>query len=291
MRKSTVTGESRRHEAGSTRGPAQDQAGADLDVLATLVRDSADGTVVLRADRCIVYANPAACRLLRHPLDELLNHDLFQFLPERARETALAFFAGARGGRSGTMTAVACGEDGSELDLEVTITRLDRRSGRLVVAVFRDVSERHRQARAAASLAQAAACVAPTDSIEAIVQDIAGCAHRGTRALAAWLTVDDEHEVAAWVGAAGLPGDCRERVREAAGARAGCSAFLQALVAERVVAYADARRLVEREPGTAGLAEALRSLPWQAAVFAPLVYRDAVIGVLAAVYREGELPS
>src|SRR5262245_17024321 len=157
MRKSMVAGERRRSDGEGASWPARSLEGGDLDVLARLVRASADGTIVLRADRCIVYANPAACELLGHPLDGLLGHDLFQFVPERARETALAFFAGACGGRSGTMTAVADGRDGSERDVEVTITRLDRRSGGLLVVVLRDVSERHRQARAAASLAQAAA--------------------------------------------------------------------------------------------------------------------------------------
>src|SRR5262249_58652907 len=32
------------------------------------------------------------------------------------------------------------------------------------------------------------------------------------------------------------------------------------------------------------------SLPWQAAVFAPLLYRGAHVGVLSAIYRMGDMP-
>ena len=276
--------------------PVRAPEGLDIDVLAALVRASPDGIIVLDTDRRFVYANPAACELLGHPLDELLGRDFLTFVPERERQTSEAILASARRGKSRTVEAVAYRPDGSERDVEVTISRLNFRSRQLIAVVSRDVSERHRQAREAAALAQSAAGFAGGESIEATVQAIAVGALKGTRALATLLTLDDEDRIAAWIGTAGMPEGIRpegirEGVREASRARAGCVAFLQALMERRVVVYADARRLVESDPGTTKLAAALQSLPWQAAVFAPLIYSGAVIGVLTALYRENELPS
>jgi len=137
-------------------------------------------------------------------------------------------------------------------------------------------------------MAQAAAGVAVSDSIDATVGAIANCALMGTRALAAWVTLDSEE--AAWAGATRVPGQFHERVRPAPCACAACSIFIHSMAAQRVVICADAREQLERGPGTAGLAGALRSLPWQAAAFAPLVYQGVLVGVLTAIYREEELP-
>jgi len=47
---------------------------------------------------------------------------------------------------------------------------------------------------------------------------------------------------------------------------------------------------MERDDRSTSLAGALSSLPWQAAVFAPLLYRGAHVGVLSAIYRMGDMP-
>src|SRR5262249_546307 len=153
-----------------------------------------------------------------------------------------------------------------------------------------DVTERHRQARQAAALAQAAASVVVDDSTDAITGAIAECALRGTRALAAWVVVDREDDVAAWIGAAGMPDGFRQRLGPTACASAPCALVRQALVAQRVLIYSDAREQVERD-GMSCIAGPLKSLSWQAGVFAPLVYRGAIVGLLTAIYPEEELPS
>ena len=101
------------------------------------------------------------------------------------------------------------------------------------------------------------------------------------------MTLDDEDHVAAWVGAAGVPDGFREHLRSEASAAVACSRFTQALAAQRVVVYADARQLLERALGTVC---SLESLPWQPAAFAPLLHQSAAVGLLTAIYREGEMP-
>jgi PAS domain S-box-containing protein len=257
-----------------------------------MVRASADGIIVLDTDHRVVYANPAACKLHGYPLDRLLDRDFLTFVPEQDRQTALALFANAQDGKSTAMAGVACRPDGSQLYIEATATVLDLRSKRFIVVASRDLTERHRQTRQAAALAQAAASLAVSDSIEATLDAIAECALSSTRALAAWVVLDREYHDAAWAGTAGMPDEFREflRRRPPASARAARSTIMEMLAAERVVVSADWRQRMERDERSASLAGALSSLSWQASAFAPLVYRGACVGVLSTVYRKGDMP-
>src|SRR5215467_4800423 len=194
----------------TSRPPARTPEALGLDVLATMVRASSDGIIVLDSDHRVVYANPAACRLHGYSPDRLLGQDFLTFVPEPDRQTALTLFASARGGKSVAMGGVAHRSDGSQLHVEATATVLDLRSKRFIIIVSRDVTERHRQARQAAALAQAAASVAVSDSIEATLDAIAESALSGTRALAAWVVLDREYHDAAWAGSAGMPDEFRE---------------------------------------------------------------------------------
>lgn len=263
-------------------------AGLD-DVLEALVRASVDGIVVVDAYRRFVFANPAACDLLGRSPEELLGRDFLIVIPERERQSALAEFA-KLSRNTERRQGMVCRPDGSLLDIEFTTTVMESRGRQLIAAILRDVSERRRGAREAASLAQAAASVAVCDSIDATVQALADCALKGTRALGASVIVDDRSEPGFWIGAAGLPDGFREVMRVAGRARA-CMAALGASMTQRVVVYSDARRQLESDPRLAGLSDVLKELPWQAGLFAPVVYRRAVVGYLTAIYRQDQLPT
>jgi PAS domain S-box-containing protein len=244
-----------------------------LDFLAALVRSTADGLIVLDSDYRIAYANPAACEELGYPFDQVLAQDSVALMPEDERQTYRAFLDKARGGNAEASTVILHRPDGSELEVALRPAVLDLKGKQFfMVVAIRDVTERQRQARRAVALAQAAASVAASDSIEAILEAISEYAVVGTRALAAWVTLNDEDDVAAWVGAAGVRNGFRERLRSAASVAAASSAFGQAVSAQRVVVYADARQRGKREGWTASLTGALKSLRWQSAAFAPLLY-------------------
>jgi len=264
--------------------------GLGLEDLAALVRATADGITVLDSDLRIVYANPAACKLLGYSLEQLAGLDGLTLIPEREQRTAMAVLANAGQGESHAVAGVARRSDGAEVEVELTTSTLDLRSKRYILVASRDVTERRRQARQAAALAQAAASVVLGDSIEATVEAIAECALRGTRALAAWVLLDSEDHIGAWLGAAGLPDGFREHFGDEGCERARYI-FRQALSAQRVVIYADARQQVERQLGPQCRTSPLLSLPWQAGVVVPLVYRGAIVGVLFVIYREGEMPN
>ncbi|HKA50197.1 MAG TPA: PAS domain S-box protein [Candidatus Dormibacteraeota bacterium] len=264
--------------------------GLGLEDLAALVTATADGITVLDSDRRVVYANPAACKLLGYSLEQLMGLDGLMLVPESERQTAMAVLASAGRGQPQAVAGAAWRSDGSELEVEVTTSTLELRSNRYILVASRDVTERRRQARQAAALAQAAASVVLGDSIEATVEAIAECALRGTRALAAWVMLDSKDHVGAWLGAAGVPDGFREHFRAKACERIR-SIFRQALTAQRTVIYADARQQVEDELEPKCQSGPLMALPWQACAFVPLAYRGAIVGMLVAVYREGEMPN
>ena len=261
-----------------------------LDVLAAaLVRDSPDGIMFIGTDHRYLYANPAACEMIGYPLEMLVGRDFLTDVPECSRQSALAYFDNACKGKVLRGPYVVLRPDGSEVPVECTVTvvRLRRR---LVAVVFRDMSERLIQKRRAAALAQATASVVMNDSIEATVQSLAECAVNGTGALAAYVTFGDEDDLAISIGAAGLPEQFRHAFRRGGWVRAfvACQGTSNE---QRVVVYADGRQQLEKRCKSTPLVESIQSLPWQACAFAPLTYRGAIVGLLGALYREGELPS
>ena len=84
-----------------------------------------------------------------------------------------------------------------------------------------------------------------------------------------------------------MPDGFREHLRSDASAAVACSRFTQALAAQRVVVYADARQLLEQALGTAC---SLEALPWRPAAFAPLHHQGTAVGLLTAIYRQGQMP-
>src|SRR5262245_7336284 len=272
---------------GSGAAASEVPEGLGLDVLAAWVGASPDGVVVLDDDLRIVYASPGYCAMFGHSPDRLLGQHLLTFIRERDRQTVLTHLADVRRGCSEPLLRVGNRADGSEVELEVRVTMLELQGRRFFVRVVRDVSERQQQARQAAALAQAAAaCVASGDSIDAVLDAIGECALAGTHALAAWVTLADGDDLTAWAGGAGVPDEFRRHLRSGASTGA-CSAVLEALATRRVVVYADWRQQAER---TFGRTCPLGSLPWQAAAFAHLLHRGAAVGLLTAIYREGEMP-
>lgn len=272
------------------RSPVGGPEDLGLEFLAAVVRSTPDGIVVLDSDCRIVYANPSACDRLGYPLERLLGQDRLALLPDHERPTYRAFLDRARSGNSDTSTVTVYRPDGSELEFEMRASVFALRDKQFFLVAGREVTEQRRRAQQAAGLAQAAAGLAASDSIDSILEAISECALAGTRALATWVWLDDEDHVATWVGAAGVPDGLRERLQPAAAAAAGCPLFRQALAAQRVVVYADARQLMERELSMAAVVDALKALPWQPAAIAPLLHRGALVGVLTAIYREGEMP-
>ena len=85
--------------------PSQDSiARLGLRGVIALLEQSPDGVVVCQADdRCYVYANPVACRLMGYRFEELLGRDLLMNFPEREHPAVLARFPGQPGQWTGVL--------------------------------------------------------------------------------------------------------------------------------------------------------------------------------------------
>jgi len=291
-RKSTGKGRGATSDVPDTRRVARDPEGLGLDVLAAWVSAWPDGVLVLDSDLRIVYASPGYCALLGRQLDRLLGQDLLTFIPERDRQTVRTELADVRDGRSEPVLHVRRRADGSEVEFEVRSTMVELRGRQYFVNAILDVTERQRRAGQAAALAQAAASVAACDSIEAVLDAISECALAGTRALAAWVKLDAEDPAAGWIGAAGVPDGYREHVRLVASTASAASTaamrlvYEEAMAAQRVAVYADWRQQMERALGRAYPLK----FPWQTAAIVRLLHRGEAVGLLTALYREGEMP-
>src|SRR5262245_57635405 len=260
--------------------------GLGLDVLGAWVGASRDAILVLDDALRMVYVSPGYCALLGWEPDRMLGRNALSFVPERNRPTVWTHWENVREGRSEPLRAIALRADGSELEIEVTGTPVDLSGRQFCVFVVRDLTESQQQARRAAALAQAAASVAASVSIDAVLEAISECALAGTRALAAWVTLDGEDHVGPWVGAAGAPDEFRRHLRAGPPPRV-CSMIQEALTAGRVAVYADWRQQAERAYGGPC---PLGSLPWQPAALVRLLHRGVDVGLLTAIYREGEMP-
>jgi PAS domain S-box-containing protein len=206
------------------RRTAEDLEGLRLDVV---VRALPDGIFVLDSGLRVVYAGPPFWALFAHVGNRVRGQNLLTMFPERDRQTVRTHLADVRDGRSEPLLGVGYRADGSALEVEVRATVLDLHGKQFFIGAVRDVTERQRQAKQAAALAQAAASTAASDSIDTVLDAISECALAGTRALAAWVTLDNEDHVAASVGAAGVPDGFRDawcrRPRWPPTARSSCT--------------------------------------------------------------------
>jgi PAS domain S-box-containing protein len=62
--------------------------------MAAILVGTGDGLCLIDADRRYVYANPAACQTLGHPLERLRGRDFLASFPAREHATMLAHLEG-----------------------------------------------------------------------------------------------------------------------------------------------------------------------------------------------------
>ena len=65
-----------------------------MPAMAGMLVGTDDGLCLIDADRRYVYANPAACQTLGHPLERLRGRDFLASFPAREHATMLAHLEG-----------------------------------------------------------------------------------------------------------------------------------------------------------------------------------------------------
>ena len=144
-----------------------------------LLRAAPDAILVMDEGR-IVLVNDRAEELFGWPRAELLNQHAEVLLTEAARaaypEQLGSQDAGAGPGPMGTLSLIAQRRDGSEFPVEASLATVDTRSGRVAVAVVRDLTERQR-AEAEQSRLRMEAQTHRSQRLEGLGQLAGGIAH------------------------------------------------------------------------------------------------------------------
>ena len=120
-----------------------------------LFSESADGILIADIEtRTFKFANPALCRMLGYPEDELRTMGLADIHPKDAlQRVAAEFEAQARGDRALAPDLPCLRKDGSVLQVDVNAFRITIDGRLCIVGVFRDITER-KQAEDAARVNQ-----------------------------------------------------------------------------------------------------------------------------------------
>lgn len=122
-------------------------------MLAAVIRSASDAVISTDGGGRITLFNPAAERIFGHPATTLLGQGLERLLPaaEAARhEPALHAFAesGVTSRRMGPGRVKGRRADGTELELEASISQVTVNDRKVLTAILRDVTERVRTERA-----------------------------------------------------------------------------------------------------------------------------------------------
>jgi PAS domain S-box-containing protein len=251
------------------------------DVLAAALDASAEATILLDAQGCCIYVNPAACAVLGTSADAVLGRPS----PFPADDEAV----GAR--RSMRWTAPGSARERHLEHRGRAVSTADGR--RLSVVTFQDVTDVRVQRQRFTAFASAAANVADAGSLRATLDAICVELVDTTDLAGAQIFLIDESGTRMRVhGAAPVdrwPADFAVRLEEARRRGAKLHSF-EALRAGRPVVTHRRKAQMLADPRWAPLHDQLAGFDWDDFAAVPLVARERVVGALNAYYPPGYAP-
>jgi PAS domain S-box-containing protein len=183
---------------------ADDRSGVANSLIAQVALATDDGAVVCDEDLNYVWANPAACRIMGYPLEELVGRNFLASFPERVHVSMVETYRSQLAGQTGTFTGTLLLRDSSELDMtwtNITFVHAGRRYG---AAIFREAT-RTVAARDVVGLASAAEVAAAGGDLIEVLTQLADSGRAHTRALTVALDLVDPDLVIRRGGRSGAP--------------------------------------------------------------------------------------
>lgn len=277
------------------------QSDSSLATLSAPFEASLEAVIVIDEGDCIIYANPAACRITGYRLDELLGADAYAAMPPRAREEMHEAIR-RHDATQPPGTIMRGGSalrrpDGEEFEIEyaAALLVLDGRS--LVAVTFHDVTETRRLAREVEALTQIASQVAFAGSLEATLEKLALSVVRatGTSACTVCLKDGDRPQFKVF-GSYGIPHDpdSEARWQEAAKRGARIPGLFESVQQKKPFIVVGARQRALEDPVFADpffgpLREYFQNAPWDTVAAVPLISRNRAIGGLCVFYPRGKV--
>jgi PAS domain S-box-containing protein len=257
-----------------------------MGALAKLVEHSLDGIALLDEELRFVYVNPAGCDILGYRLEQLIGQPgLFLVAPQR-RQAGREFLQDTMGGRPGRRSGVILRPGGQERHIEATGMVFEADGRRLLAGIFRDVTDLRRTERWTSAFAEIAASIAYAQSLETVLDDLAGSAVAATGMVACGVILLGEDPPRFRVaGTHGLPPDYGQRFETALAAGLDLPARRAFTTRQTVV-----MQRAPEDADLAGLEDLDRELPWSTIVCVPLVVRERAVGALKGFFGPGRAP-
>lgn len=275
-----------------------DAAALGLPALAGLLAGTQAGVAIVDGDRRYVYANPVACAMLGHSIDQLRNRDFLDSFPTREHASMLARFAAQFDEEAANFTCVLAGSDATEREVVCSTFTIHLSGLPHGVVILWDLTGPRAAARTATALAQTAAQLVRNGTTSEILTSIAQVAVENSSALACGISVmDNEHLVAARGGSTHIASDFESAgpgwaaltegpVDAVIEAMTGGSIVLGEPPGRPVVSYG-ARSLWSTNPIMRGFGINLTDLDWDAVVCVPLAWQDRVFGMCSVFLPSG----
>lgn len=266
----------------SAPGPSVDE------IVRTLVEVVPTPVFVVDALRYFVFVNPAACELFGRQREEFIGTDLLDTIVPRERDEVSSYLRSSATEEPGRRSMTMLGRDG-EREVVLHHTRLELGGQVLMTGIVEDVTETRRVRREAVALAQNAASLGITRSLDATLDAIAQSVVKTTSAIACAVYLLEKDGDLRTAGTFGLPRGYAEAIN-AAGKQGAPRSALRAIEARATVIDEDVinRRLAD--PRFAPVHSLIRDEPWSVIVSMPLMHQDTPVGALNAFYASGQRP-
>jgi len=268
--------------AGQPAGaPLAEAAELGLPTLVQALARVEDGVVVVDAGGRFVYANPAACRMLRRSLDQLRTCELLDTLEPGEHTTLPGGFPWQPGDAPAPFRCVVGGPGAAGQQVSCSVFATDINGVPHWGAVLRGLGGTGGGPdRTAAALAQTTAQLVAAGTVEEILRGIARHAVDSTVAVACGIVVIGEDHKLAVAGGYGFP----DRTRSMNAWTAGSVTLDEMpggaqVLTGKPVYLADARAAMGAAPATRAFAASMASLDWQGSYYAPLSWEGEVFGV------------
>lgn len=265
--------------------------GASSELLSRFVESSRDGVLLVGADQCCRYANPAACEIIGMAQTDLLGQDVLALFAPEERPLLATNLSADTASAIQRRSALLHRPDGEVRQIEYATLHTHTAGQPLTLLNFRDVTDTRRVVRWAATLAQIASSVALAHPLESTLDALARNVVNSTDTVSCMIgIVDNSLDVIRIVGTYGLPEVFAERL-EACWRAGADSPSRQALRERRTVVVPDIRSFILDQAAFAPLHDLVRTATWSVAVSVPLIYRQRTLGVLTCSYPQSRAPS